>query len=128
MSTSITDARPYEPSFEEMVHDRPPRQDLVDLPRIDRPDLVFVQLANFRELSMTHVSIKPGRHHFPHFHPESHHAIYVLKGIGVMHMGDQLYPMAPGTFLLIPKGVPHYAESTQSMPLDYLQMLVPARS
>ena len=126
MSSPTADVRPYEPSFDETIRSRPTLQHLEELPKIDRPDLVFIQMANFRELSMTHVSIKPGRHHFPHYHPDSHHAIYVLEGTGVMHLGETTYPMKPGAFLLIPNGTPHYAEATAAGPLDYLQMLVRA--
>lgn len=49
----------------------------------------------------------------PHFHPADEHLTIITgtfrMGLGERFSGDSLKPMAAGSFVVMPKGVPHYA-------------------
>lgn len=42
-----------------------------------------------------------------HFHTSHTEHVTILEGTGEMELGDSLFTVKPGDFLLIPKGTPH---------------------
>ncbi|WP_054686058.1 cupin domain-containing protein [Microbacterium sp. No. 7] len=51
-------------------------------------------------------TVAPGAFVEPHFH-NSHEFYYVLTGRGVMRVGDEVFPVAPGDLVHTPPNVPH---------------------
>lgn len=51
-------------------------------------------------------TVAPGAMVEPHFH-NSHEFYYVLTGRGIMRVGDEVFPVAPGDLIHTPPNVPH---------------------
>jgi len=133
VATKVTTPFPETPTdgptdlFLETINDHPTVQYLSDLPTENYGDHFAVRLCNFRELTMSHVSVNAGEHHPSHFHKEGPHAIFVVAGQGVLRVGDIEYPVRPGAFAVIAPMVPHYTRNTGTTPLDYVQLMTPRR-
>jgi mannose-6-phosphate isomerase-like protein (cupin superfamily) len=70
--------------------------------------------------------IPPGRAP-EHSHPYDE-VVLVLAGQGTVHMGGTSYPLAAGTYLHLPPGLPHCLENTGSATLRVLGVFHPADS
>lgn len=46
----------------------------------------------------------------PHYHTKTTEYYYVLEGRGELHLGEEIVALAPGTLVLIPPGLPHWAQ------------------
>ena len=53
-------------------------------------------------------------------HHDEHEAFYVLEGSAAVHCGNESFPVGPGSFVLLPKGIPHWHEVGADMPLRCL--------
>ncbi len=58
-----------------------------------------------------------------HFHETHTEHVTVIEGTGEMMLGDSLFIVKPGDFLLIPKGVPHAV--TALTPMKVLSIQTP---
>ena len=58
-----------------------------------------------------------------HFHTSHTEHVTVIEGTGEMMLGDSLFVVKPGDFLLIPKGVPHAV--TALTPMKVLSIQTP---
>jgi mannose-6-phosphate isomerase-like protein (cupin superfamily) len=58
-----------------------------------------------------------------HFHARHTEHVTVIEGTGEMMLGDSLFVVKPGDFLLIPKGVPHAV--TALTPMKVLSIQTP---
>ncbi len=58
-----------------------------------------------------------------HFHATHTEHVTVIEGTGEMMLGDSLFVVKPGDFLLIPKGVPHAV--TAITPMKVLSIQTP---
>lgn len=68
-------------------------------------------------LTMSFVRIKPGHRSRAHYHINSELAQYFIKGTGRYTVGygtedEEEFPLKPGTFIYIPRGVIHVIENT----------------
>jgi len=51
------------------------------------------------------------------------HEQYVLRGAAKIGIGDEVYSVKSGDVVYIPKGVPHWYESTGDVPFEFLCMV-----
>ena len=63
------------------------------------------------------VTIMPKKRNPLHLHPNCEEIFYVLSGTCKHKLGDILIELTPGTAILIPKGVEHWAKCTSDEPL-----------
>lgn len=49
----------------------------------------------------------------PHVHKDHGETVYVIEGSGIMILGDRVYPLKPGSLLMIPRGIVHSYEAKQ---------------
>ena len=68
-------------------------------------------------ITMSFVRIKPGHRSRAHYHINSELAQYFIKGKGRYIIGygtedEKDFPLGPGTFIYIPRGVIHVIENT----------------
>lgn len=68
-------------------------------------------------ISFAQAEIKPGQATTKHMHKTSEEVYYVVRGIGVMSLGDKEFPVAPGDTICIRPNVPHKIENTGHEPL-----------
>lgn len=62
-----------------------------------RGDLLFVGLNAF----------EPGQEHAPHSHERQDKLYFILKGSGVVHIGEETELLCAGDVAFAPAGVPH---------------------
>lgn len=62
-----------------------------------------------------------------HVHHTEDEAIYILDGRAEFHCGEQVFAAGPGTFVLLPKGVPHWLQVTTDAPCRSLVLTTPAQ-
>jgi len=55
-----------------------------------------------------------------HVHHDEHEAFYVLEGTAEVHCGDQVFSVAPGSFVLLPRGIPHWHRVSSDAPMRSL--------
>ena len=62
------------------------------------------------------ITKQPGEGPSLHVHPEEDDAFYILEGEVVVIVEDDEVAVGPGTFVLVPPGVPHtFANRTQAV-------------
>ncbi|MCS6978077.1 MAG: cupin domain-containing protein [Gemmatales bacterium] len=69
---------------------------------------------------------EPGQEHALHSHAGMDKVYHVLEGEGVFLLEGRELPMAPGTMLIAPEGVPHGIRNTGTARLCVLAILAPA--
>src|SRR6266536_5253313 len=57
-----------------------------------------------------------------HVHHDEHEAFYILEGRAQVHCGDEVFNVAPGSFVLLPRGIPHWHQVSSDAPLRSLVM------
>jgi quercetin dioxygenase-like cupin family protein len=55
-----------------------------------------------------------------HVHHDEHEALYVLEGTVEAHCGDEVFHLAPGGFVLMPRGIPHWLRVSSDVPMRSL--------
>jgi quercetin dioxygenase-like cupin family protein len=55
-----------------------------------------------------------------HVHHDEHEAFYILEGTAQVHCGDEAFSVAPGSFVLLPRGIPHWHQVSPDAPLRSL--------
>lgn len=61
-----------------------------------------------------------------HVHTHEAEAFYVLEGTLSYQAGDQLHQLSAGSFIYLPKGVPHAFRTTGNTPVRFLGLVAPA--
>ena len=61
----------------------------------------------------------------PHYHAEHTETVSVLKGKGIMQLGDSSFKIKKGTVVVIPKGTIHSVRVTSRKPLLVLSVQAP---
>jgi mannose-6-phosphate isomerase-like protein (cupin superfamily) len=69
---------------------------------------------------------EPGQEHKLHSHAGMDKVYHVLQGQGLFLLADREIPMAPGTMLIAPEGVPHGIRNTGTERLLVLAILAPS--
>jgi mannose-6-phosphate isomerase-like protein (cupin superfamily) len=72
------------------------------------------------------IEIAAGRVLEEHVHAEEDDAFYILEGQLTFTFGDDDAPAPPGTFVLVPPGVPHGFRNDGAMPVRMLNIHAPA--
>lgn len=62
-----------------------------------------------------------------HVHTYEAEAFYVLEGTMTYRAGEQTYRLEPGSFIYLPKGLPHAFRVTGTSPVRFLGFMVPGR-
>src|SRR6266516_819551 len=57
-----------------------------------------------------------------HVHHDEHEAFYILEGTAEVHCGDEVFHVAPGSFVLLPRGIPHWHQVSSDAPMRRLVM------
>lgn len=63
------------------------------------------------------VTIQPGQRNPLHLHPNCEELLYVIEGEADHKLGDEMFRIAAGDVIRIPRGVPHWAQATGDTPL-----------
>jgi mannose-6-phosphate isomerase-like protein (cupin superfamily) len=79
-----------------------------------------------RHQSLAEARVAPGQATALHRHRHSEEIYHVLAGVGLMTLGDERFPVAPGDSVLIPPGTPHRVENTGGETLRILCACAPA--
>ncbi|MDP9020252.1 MAG: cupin domain-containing protein [Actinomycetota bacterium] len=61
-----------------------------------------------------------------HVHTTEAEAFYVLEGTMVYQAGDDLHHLAAGSFIYLPRGIPHAFRITGTTPVRFLGFVAPA--
>lgn len=69
---------------------------------------------------MTRVVMDPGKKTKPHYHEVEEQTYYVLKGRGLLFVGDETYEVAANMAIMIPPGQYHALENTGNEPLEWI--------
>ena len=56
----------------------------------------------------------------PHVHTGYDEVYYVLSGTGTITLGEDVYPLRPGSVAVIPAGVPHSLEAHPGEELEFI--------
>ena len=72
------------------------------------------------------IDIAPGRHLEAHVHAGEDDAFYILEGELTFALGDDEVAAPPGTFVLVPPGVPHGFTNHGSTPVRMFNIHAPA--
>ena len=59
-----------------------------------------------------------------HYHTLEEEHLYVLEGTGTLHLGDETYPLAKGSYVTFPAGqaIPHFLSNDSQAPLKYIMV------
>lgn len=72
---------------------------------------------------------EPGARAKPaHAHDNGEETIYIVSGTGKVKVGDEVFPLYPGSMVLFPQGVPHMVWNTGNMPLKLACFYAPQQS
>ena len=72
------------------------------------------------------IDFAPGRELEPHVHADEDDAFYVLEGEMTFEVDGEAVPAPPGTFVLVPPGVPHAFTNHTDQPVRMLNLHAPA--
>ncbi len=61
-----------------------------------------------------------------HRHTREAEVFYMLEGTMTYRAGDETYALTPGTFIYLPRGIPHAFRITGSSPAKFLGLTAPA--
>lgn len=74
------------------------------------------------------VTYDPGARAKPaHAHDNGEETIYVESGSGKVKVGDEVFPLEPGSLVLFPQGVPHMVYNTSDEPLKLVCFYAPVQ-
>jgi len=76
--------------------------------------------------SLAHATVKPKRTTLSHRIKTSSEVYYVLKGTGLMHIGDETAEVGAGDAVYIPPGSVQYIENTGKEDLAFLCIVCPS--
>lgn len=78
--------------------------------------------------SLAEATIPPGTSTHLHRHAVTEEIYHVAAGVGLMHLGDEKFPIHPGDTICIPPGTAHAVRNTGDEPLRLLCCCTPAYS
>ena len=91
---------------------------------------LFERMASGQEtggaFDMTLATQPPGTAPPLHVHTREAEAFYVLEGTMDYQAGEELHHLAAGSFIYLPRGVPHAFRITGTTPLRFLSLVAPA--
>lgn len=78
-----------------------------------------------RNLAITSVEGGPGSMQAVHGHPDNEQAYVIVRGRGVMQVGDEMEEVGEGTLVFIPPGAAHAIKNTGDEPLVFVSATSP---
>ena len=75
--------------------------------------------------SVAHARLLPGERSLPHVLRRRDEVYLVIRGHGLMHIGDEAEPIGPGDLVLIPKGARQWVEQRGDEPLEFWAVVGP---
>jgi len=91
-----------------------------------RPDkLAKVNLFDAPQMFLDLYCLEPGQEQKPHIHAEAAKVYYVLEGIGVFRVGDEVRTLGPGWAVTAPAGAMHGVLNAASERLLLLVAMAP---
>lgn len=76
-------------------------------------------------LAITWVEGEPGSMQAVHGHPDNEQIYVIVRGRGVMQVGDEMEEVGEGTLVFIPPGSGHAIKNTGSEPLVFVSATSP---
>jgi len=76
-------------------------------------------------LAITWVDAGPGSMQAVHGHPDNEQVYVVVRGRGVMHVGDDMQEISEGTLVFILPGVAHAIKNSTDEPLVFVSATSP---
>jgi mannose-6-phosphate isomerase-like protein (cupin superfamily) len=84
--------------------------------------------SSVRNQSLAEATVLPGTETGEHVHAKTEEIYYVLRGHGIMTVGDEQREVVPGDGILIPPGARHKISNTGEEPLVFLCCCAPPYS
>lgn len=78
-----------------------------------------------KNLSITWVEGEPGSEQPMDSHPDNEQVYVIVRGRGIMRVGDDQQEVGPGTMVFIPPGAGHAIRNTGAEPLVYVSATSP---
>jgi quercetin dioxygenase-like cupin family protein len=69
------------------------------------------------EMTFGIAEIAPGARNPLHLHPNCAEFLFVISGSGEHLLGEEVFPIKPGSLVQIPRGVKHWARCTSTEPI-----------
>ena len=76
-------------------------------------------------LAVTWVEAAPGSMQAVHGHPDNEQVYVIVRGRGVMHVGDDMQEVGEGALVFIPPGAAHAIKNTSDEPLVFVSATSP---
>ena len=96
-----------------------------DAPRNERGGQVSHLLLTTPAISITWVRGEPGSQQRLHAHAKSEQVYVIIRGRGLMLVGDEEREVEAGTAILIPAGAEHAIRNVGLEPLEYVSATTP---
>ena len=78
-----------------------------------------------KNLAITRVEGKPGSMQAVHGHPDNEQVYVIVRGRGVMQVGDEVEEVGEGTLVFIPPGAAHAIKNNSDEPLVFVSATSP---
>ncbi len=78
-----------------------------------------------KNLAITWVEGEPGSMQAVHGHPDNEQIYVIVRGRGVMQVGDEMEEVGKGTLVFIPPGAAHAIKNTGEEPLVFVSATSP---
>ncbi len=91
-------------------------------------ELIHPSIQGSRNQSLAEATVTPGSKTRLHWHQITEEIYFILKGRGLMTLGEEVFPVEMGDSVLIPPGRSHRIENTGKSPLKVLCACSPAYS
>ena len=78
-----------------------------------------------RNLAITWVEGEPGSMQAVHGHPDNEQVYVIVRGRGVMQIGEEMEEVGEGTLVFIPPGAAHAIKNTGDEPLIFISATSP---
>jgi mannose-6-phosphate isomerase-like protein (cupin superfamily) len=91
-------------------------------------ELIHPSVHGNRNQSLAEATVAPGSKTRLHWHRIVEEIYFILKGRGLMTIGEEVFPVNVGDSVLIPPGKPHRIENTGKSSLKVLCACSPAYS
>lgn len=94
----------------------------------DIRELLHPQHGSANNQSLAEARVPPGTTTLAHHHVRSEEIYHILEGTGLMMLGEETFPVAPGDSVLIAPGTVHCISNNSDRELRFLCCCSPAYS
>jgi mannose-6-phosphate isomerase-like protein (cupin superfamily) len=89
-------------------------------------ELLAYRNSCIRQQSLAEARLAPGARTAPHFHRLTEEIYYILRGTGLMTIGEETLPVGPNDAIAIPPGAIHTILNSGDQSLVFLCTCAPA--